>query len=516
MNDLLNSANSTTYGYDPDNRITSAVTTGVNETYTSDPWGDLKQSGTPFSFQQNFSANNQISATGYTYDAAGELTADGNGNSYTYNADGMITASSGASYTYDAADERVEKTSGSYPTETIYFNGAPVALLDPSTGTYTDLIYANGQMIAEVPGTQTAVPTYRASDHLGSLALQTDNSGNVTGSSAFLPFGQTLHSNANDSFEFTGLPQDTENSSYRAGFRNFSYEQGRWLSPDPYNGSYDITNPQSFNRYGYVLNNPLAFTDPSGLYLPDGWGGGYDDCGNDPNCTSSNPNGDLWGGGGGPGASNGLLGGNGVDYCGAYCGLVGLSFAGTNGNGYTLVAGPDGLEWINDANGEVIGDAWELGLSTPSLPPSFGISPNNMYDPSGGGRASACEAKILNAANKTFGKNYTTANVTKTFSYSTGAPPDTGTFNVNISGSTAGVSPGYYPVNWYTYIIGYGSTLHVLSGPGGHGGLDSQQTLPFSPTQGTFHIDSGFPYNPIGLFSHWLLNMTSAGGYPPC
>jgi hypothetical protein len=128
----------------------------------------------------------------------------------------------------------------------------------------------------------------------------------------------------------------------------------------------------------------------------------------------------------------------------------------------------------------------------------------------------ACQAKVLNATNNRFGTNYTNANVTKTFSYSTGVPPDTGTFNVNISGSTAGVSPGYYPVNWYTYIIGYGPTLHVVSGSGGHGGLDSQQTLPFSLTQGTFHIDSGFPYNPFGALSHWLLNMTKVGGYPGC
>ncbi|MGC1783102.1 MAG: RHS repeat-associated core domain-containing protein [Acidobacteriaceae bacterium] len=130
---------------------------------------------------------------------------------------------------------------------------------------YTDLIYANGTMIAEVAGTQTAVATYRHSDHLGSLALQANTSGAVTGTSVFLPFGQTLTETTSDSFQFTGLPQDTENSSYHADFRNFSTQQGRWLSPDPYNGSYDITNPQSFNRYSYALNNPMAFIDPSGL-----------------------------------------------------------------------------------------------------------------------------------------------------------------------------------------------------------------------------------------------------------
>ena len=37
------------------------------------------------------------------------------------------------------------------------------------------------------------------------------------------------------------------------------------MSPDPYDGSYDITNPQSLNRYSYVLNNPLSSVDPLGL-----------------------------------------------------------------------------------------------------------------------------------------------------------------------------------------------------------------------------------------------------------
>ncbi len=39
----------------------------------------------------------------------------------------------------------------------------------------------------------------------------------------------------------------------------------RWLSPDPMAG--DIMNPQSLNRYAYVKNNPVNFTDPLRLNL---------------------------------------------------------------------------------------------------------------------------------------------------------------------------------------------------------------------------------------------------------
>ncbi|HEX3942411.1 MAG TPA: hypothetical protein VHX11_13075 [Acidobacteriaceae bacterium] len=40
------------------------------------------------------------------------------------------------------------------------------------------------------------------------------------------------------------------------------------MSRDPYSGSYDFSNPQSLNRYSYAMNNPLTFTDPSGLDPP--------------------------------------------------------------------------------------------------------------------------------------------------------------------------------------------------------------------------------------------------------
>ncbi len=68
-----------------------------------------------------------------------------------------------------------------------------------------------------------------------------------------------------DSYHYAMLDSDAESGTDHAQYRQYSSTQGRWLSPDLYSGSYDFTNPQSFNRYTYAENNPLANVDPSGL-----------------------------------------------------------------------------------------------------------------------------------------------------------------------------------------------------------------------------------------------------------
>lgn len=47
--------------------------------------------------------------------------------------------------------------------------------------------------------------------------------------------------------------------------RYFSSTQGRFTSADPFAGSMRADDPQSFNRYSYVGNNPVNRTDPGGM-----------------------------------------------------------------------------------------------------------------------------------------------------------------------------------------------------------------------------------------------------------
>ena len=242
---------------------TNAVAPGaapLQENYSLDPWGNMQQSGN-FSFTQAFTASNQIS--GFSYDAAGDLLND-TMNTYTYDNEGMLTSSGGAQYVYDALQQRVEKTGGSNPGEVVYFSGKPLALLNPSSNSWTDLIWAGSSLIAEVPGSQSATPVYRLLGHEGSLAATVNSAGGLQATNLFTPYGQWMNSGAGDAYSWTGLYQDTEYSGDAAWYRNYSTRQAHWLTPDPYNGSYDLYDPQSFNRYMYDNGNPLGFTDQSG------------------------------------------------------------------------------------------------------------------------------------------------------------------------------------------------------------------------------------------------------------
>jgi RHS repeat-associated protein len=88
----------------------------------------------------------------------------------------------------------------------------------------------------------------------------------VYGDVAYAPFGEPYDAYGTADLSFTGQNQDTVNGIYDFLFRESSPIQGRWISPDPAGlAAADLTNPQSLNRYAYVLNSPSNVTDPDGL-----------------------------------------------------------------------------------------------------------------------------------------------------------------------------------------------------------------------------------------------------------
>ncbi len=83
----------------------------------------------------------------------------------------------------------------------------------------------------------------------------------------YLPFGELNSSDsAVTSHKFTGDERDGETGLDHTLFRKYSSTLGRWTTPDP--ASLTVASPafpQSWNRYSYVLNNPMNLLDPSGL-----------------------------------------------------------------------------------------------------------------------------------------------------------------------------------------------------------------------------------------------------------
>ncbi|MGA3093247.1 MAG: RHS repeat-associated core domain-containing protein [Terriglobales bacterium] len=67
-------------------------------------------------------------------------------------------------------------------------------------------------------------------------------------------------------YKFTGKERDTESGNDYFGARYYASTMGRFMTPDPSNLSVDFWLPQTWNRYAYALNNPLAVVDRNGLW----------------------------------------------------------------------------------------------------------------------------------------------------------------------------------------------------------------------------------------------------------
>ncbi|MEW6732369.1 MAG: fibronectin type III domain-containing protein [Acidobacteriota bacterium] len=118
---------------------------------------------------------------------------------------------------------------------------------------------------------------YIVANHLGTPAIITDSNGAVISRHDYYPFGEeielnlsgrtaALGYNVNDGIRqrYTAYERDEETGLDFAQARYYGSMFGRFLSPDPLSGT--VVNPQTWNRYAYVLNNPLKFVDPTGTF----------------------------------------------------------------------------------------------------------------------------------------------------------------------------------------------------------------------------------------------------------
>jgi RHS repeat-associated protein len=101
----------------------------------------------------------------------------------------------------------------------------------------------------------------------------TNSSGAVISTIDLDPWGGETNRSANSAFQphkYTTYERDG-NGGDDAMMRRYQSNWTRFSQPDPYDGSYSLAAPQSLNRYAYVENDPVNFTDPSGLLIWDGF-----------------------------------------------------------------------------------------------------------------------------------------------------------------------------------------------------------------------------------------------------
>ncbi len=279
---------SQTYGYDPLNRISSVAETGPaswSQNFTYDRYGNRAATGlqvsvaTPASIGA-YTSSNRLTTSWALYDDAGNMTAfknpngtaagqwsaayDGENKQRYYCAETIAAcgpANDTAEYVYDGEGNRVQKLTSSSTTIYVYD--------------------AFGRLAAEYNmggPSEEAGTFYRTTDHLGSTRLVTDAAGDVVSRRDFFPFGEEIDANASSGRagiaeynEETGFPQlftgkerDEESGLDYFGARYMSSAWGRFTSPDEPFADQDESDPQSWNLYSYVRNNPLIFTDPTG------------------------------------------------------------------------------------------------------------------------------------------------------------------------------------------------------------------------------------------------------------
>jgi RHS repeat-associated protein len=192
----------------------------------------------------------------------------------------------GTCLTYDALGRMVEKSVNSTYTEVLYSPVGKTAIMSGQTTTNAYFPLPAGETLYET-GSTGSTQYFWHTDWLGSVRFAS-TIGNRTSyfDRAFGPFGETYSNFGSTSGNnFTGDTQDTISGTYDTPNRELNPNQGRWLSPDPAgSGAVDPTNPQTWNRYAYVGDNPLSRIDPTGMvdinpgmmYAMMGGGGGMD------------------------------------------------------------------------------------------------------------------------------------------------------------------------------------------------------------------------------------------------
>jgi RHS repeat-associated protein len=275
-----------TFTYDDFNRLASATLATPSAAYTDiydrygNRWdqylGGVCTAGT--SFCVTFDANNHVNNGSLTYDAAGNVIADSQ-HHYAFDAENrLISVDAGvtATYIYDAQGNRVRKTTPVASLDYLYdlANRPFVEVTVPASGLGTwdrSEVFAGSRHLATYTGGPTGATYNNFADALGTVHRRTTYAGATCETITNLPFGdgqQTTGTCGDPSpMHFTGKERDLESGLDNFGARYHASSLGRFMSPDPMHVMEQKKgDPQQWNMYTYVRNNPLRMVDANGKW----------------------------------------------------------------------------------------------------------------------------------------------------------------------------------------------------------------------------------------------------------
>jgi RHS repeat-associated protein len=207
------------------------------------------------------STGNYLNVYIYVYDAEGHRVAKGTLSTYVA---GQTVSCDPSQVGFTLTNQYILGPNGEQMTEIVPAVANPVSLGDMNV--VNTNVYAGGSLIATILNDNSS-PHYRLTDWLGTMRAQTDAEGALEQTCTSSPYGDETSScnRATEQF-FTGKERDTESGLDYFDARYYGSSMGRFMSPDPVFASPErVADPQQWNMYAYVRNNPLSRTDPTGL-----------------------------------------------------------------------------------------------------------------------------------------------------------------------------------------------------------------------------------------------------------
>ena len=162
-------------------------------------------------------------------------------------------------FAYDNTGARVKKVG---PDGTVTYVGD---LVEVTSAGMTKHVFDGPRRLATIKPSGEIL--FYSSDHLGSSVLITDASGNEVQRLDYEPYGAFIENERSGNaggirHTFTGQEADSESGLMYYRARYYDPVVGLFVGPDSIIPN--PTNPQAFNCYAYVYNNPVLLSDPTG------------------------------------------------------------------------------------------------------------------------------------------------------------------------------------------------------------------------------------------------------------